>query len=592
MIDTPHTITRRRILLLCLAGLVFGASWNAIAQEAADKPPSPWGVSASASSSREIDDWFPVVSAAGVTTVRLFPEWRGVEPTQGNWKWDSADRIVDAAAKHNLTVNGVLMGSTPWSKAKIHAFPIDNLDGWANFVGQSIARYRGKIEYWEVWNEGNGGFNDDKHTTADYARLAIRAHEAGHAANPSARIGLTVASYDPAYIHHAALAMAKEGKPGRFDFVAIHPYEIADGLADPDGEVPFLWMTHQLRSLLRSSSPDRADVPIWITEVSRRISTHGRSASPQDAAAGAVKLYTMALAQGIACTQWFEARDPAGEDAGFGLLARDGRPRPAYESLKRLIATLGAQPKYLGWVVLGESGRGYGFVFKAGEKTITVAWSPVGNTIAVPMTQPVNVVDAVTGQATAVTSGQSLLLTNAPVFIVDAPFAAIAAQNASKPFPWGGSFTGKEAVSTTLGKSDGAAGITQVDPRSTPHCTYADGSTGIIARSDQAIRFYTHPSFAPLTTNDFYVRITVRRLAPGNVGMNLYYEAADTQGRMPYKNKGTWYSVPAGDGWHTFTWHLTDACFAKMWGYDFSFKAEQSQPFVIGKVEVSRTPLK
>ncbi len=35
----------------------------------------------------------------------------------------------------------------------------------------------------------------------------------------------------------------------------------------------------------------------------------------------------MALAQGVARTEWFEARDPVGEEQGFGLLKRDGSSR-------------------------------------------------------------------------------------------------------------------------------------------------------------------------------------------------------------------------------------------------------------------------
>jgi hypothetical protein len=43
----------------------------------AERPPTPWGVSASASSFRDHATWFPRMRAAGVSTVRLFPEWRG-----------------------------------------------------------------------------------------------------------------------------------------------------------------------------------------------------------------------------------------------------------------------------------------------------------------------------------------------------------------------------------------------------------------------------------------------------------------------------------------------------------------------------------
>ena len=64
------------------------------------------------------------------------------------------------------------MGSPPGTKA-VHAFPMDNLDDWSNYVSAVVGRYHKHVRYWEVWNEGNGGFNDGKHTTTDYAKLAV-----------------------------------------------------------------------------------------------------------------------------------------------------------------------------------------------------------------------------------------------------------------------------------------------------------------------------------------------------------------------------------------------------------------------------------
>jgi hypothetical protein len=72
--------------------------------------------------------------------------------------------------------------------------------------------------------------------------------------------------------------------------------------------------------------------------------------------------------------------------------------------------------------------------------------------------------------------------------------------------------------------------------------------------------------------------------------MNLFYEIADSQGRSPYKNREQWFGVPEDAEWRTHTWHVTDACFAKMWGHDFAIRPEQSVPFVLGKVEVSIVP--
>ncbi|HEX2973200.1 MAG TPA: endo-1,4-beta-xylanase [Tepidisphaeraceae bacterium] len=534
------------------------------------------------------------MSATGVSTVRLFPEWRSLEPAQGTWKWEHADALVKAAAQNQIELNAVLMGSTPWAGAKAHAFPMDHLDDWSTFVATVVGRYKDQIGYWEVWNEGNGGFNDDHHTTADYAKLAAATYAAAKRANTKAQVGLTVASFDPAYLTQAILAMAKEGKANSFDYLCIHPYEIADGLADPNGEIPYLWMTRLLRDMLKVSAPQRAGAEIWITEVGRRLENRpGRLVTEKEAATSLVKLYTMAIAQGIQRTHWFEAQDPAGEDQGFGLLSRDGTPRASYKAFKTLTTHLGTAPKYIGWLALGHGGRGYGFVLQGASTTVLAMWMPKGETEkALSFEQDVDLVDALSGAVSRVKAAHPIPLTDAPVFILGVPadLVATAQGNASKSFPWGGDYSKADAVSVTLGQPDGNKGVFQVGPQSTPQCTFPDGSTGIIVRGDQPIQFYVHPSFAGFHTQDYYVRLTVRRLTPGNLGMNFVYEVADSQGRNPYKNKGQWFSVPAGEGWQTHTWHVTDACFAKMWGYDLSFRPEQSVPFVIGKVEVSTKP--
>ena len=217
----------------------------------------------------------------------------------------------------------------------------------------------------------------------------------------------------------------------------------------------------------------------------------------------------------------------------------------------------------------------------------------------------VKVADSLSGVTSDAKAGTPIELNDTPVFVTGVPADLLSAAkaNADKPFPWGGDYSRADAVGATLGRPEGDnagggnagganGGVFQVGRRSTPHCTFPDGSTGIILRGDQSAQFFAHPSFAGLDARDYYVRVTVRRLAPGNLGMNLFYESAEAPGLAPYRNKGEWYAVPTEDGWHAHTWHVTDACFAKMWGYDLGIRPEQSVPFVVGKVEVSRVPLK
>lgn len=569
-----------------------------IAQEVAPAgKANVWGVSASASSFQNHAEWFPKMQKAGVTSVRLFPEWRTVEPRPGEWNWSASDALVASGEQHRLEINGVFMGSTPSNKA-IHAFPMEDLPGWSKFVENSVKRYQGRIRHWEVWNEGNAGFNDGQHNTTDYAQLAMATYTAAKRADAKAQVGLSVASYDAPYLQQTLLAMKKAGNPESFDFLCIHPYEIADGLADVDGEVPYLWMSRLLRDVLRGSAPQKADAEIWITEVGRRVGTHhGQTVTPQEAAAGFVKLYVMAIAQGIARVQWFEAQDPASEDQGFGLLNRDGQPRSAYRSLQTLTQTLGAQPSYEGWLALGQEERSYGFVFRGQQGAVLIAWMPARQTDrTLTFASEVRVVDLVSGEAKPLPAKQPLELTDVPVLIQNLPPALLeqARVNHKKNFPWGGDFSSAKVVSAQLGTGAAKQGIVQLRPERTPTVKFADGSSGILVPGDivHGVNFLVHPSFASISNREYYVRVTARRVGEGNVGMNLLYEVADSQGKSPYVNAEQWFGVsPAGE-WQTHTWHIKNACFAKMWGYDLVVRPEQSIPFVIGKIEVSTEPFK
>ncbi len=557
----------------------------------------PFGVSASSSSFKNHEAWFPKMKEAGVTTVRLFPEWNGFESATGTLDWKNGDLLIKTAKQHQLEINAILMGSPPGSKAT-HAFPMERLDDWSAFVSKVVDRYKADVHHWEVWNEGNGGFNDGKHTTSDYAKLATTTYDAVKSADTNAKVGLTVASFDAPYLHQAMLAMAKQGKPNCFDYLCIHPYEIADGLENHDGEIPFLWMSHFLRTSLREAAPQKADVPIWITEVGHRLETRaGRTITENDAAESLVKIYTMAMAQGISCTQWFEAQDPVGEDQGFGLLQRDGQPRQSYRALKQLATLLGPSPKYLGWLGLAETGRGYGFVFQGKESPVLVAWMPKGRTFHfLKFTSDVTIQSAIDEKQLTVKAGEKIQLTDVPLFITSVPKQLVdqAQANAKRPFPWGGDHSKATSVFCHLGPTDECKGVFPVGRDKFPTITFPDNSTGVLLQGDisHPVSFFVHPTFANFSTKEYYVRVTVRRVAAGNVGMNLLYEVADSQGKSAYANVEQWYGVSEGMGWQTHTWHVKEACFSKIWGHDFTIRAEQSVPFVLGKVEVSTEPFR
>ncbi|TWT34742.1 glycoside hydrolase family protein [Blastopirellula retiformator] len=555
----------------------------------------PWGVSSSASAFRNHTEWFPKVASAGVTSVRLFPGWRSFQPELGQWNWKQGDQLVESAQQHDLQLTAILMGTPPGSKF-LHAFPVDNLPAWSQFVEGTVAHYGDQVRYWEVWNEGNGGFNDAHHTTVDYAKLAATTYDAAKQGNANAQVGLTVASFDPDYLQQTITAMRDAGAADKFDFLCIHPYEIAGGLRSKNGEIPFLWMNQTLRNMLQEVAPEKADAPIWISEVGDKLNAGGRTPTTDiDAANALVKIYTMAIAQGIDRTQWFEAQDPYSEESGFGLLNRNGEGRPSFAALKTLASQLGEKPNYLGWLALGEQAAGYGFVFAGPQANLMVAWSPVGTQHSLTFPTMVVVADPITGKLHRYEAGETVTLTNAPQLItsLSPTLVAQAIANAEKPFPWGGDYRDAKTVRFAAGQTDETTGIFPLHRDAYPTVTFADGSSGLLVQGDigHPLGLFVHPTFASLQTRDYYVRVKVRRVSPGNVGMNLLYEYADTQGKGPYKNSGRWFGVAKNaSGWQTGVWHVKDACFAKMWGNDITIRPEQSVPFVIGEIEISTVP--
>jgi len=599
---TPRLISYS--IALVLAGSLPSIAQTLPSMPESEREKSPWGITTSASSTRTVAEWMPKMSEAGVRWARMFLEWSGIEKPKGTFHFEGADKLVAAAEANNVEISGLVFGNAPWAKGGFHAFPMNNLEDWTEYARTIADHYKGRIHYWEVWNEGNGGFNDGHNVTADYAKMLAAAYAGVKKGDPEAKVGIDVASFDAAYIGQVIRDLATAGMPGSFDYLCIHPYETFGLIGDVDGEVPYLWMMRMLRDELKALAPaGKADAPVWITEIGRPINRKtnevgialGQDVHEMDAGKTVVKAYVMAAAQGIARVCWFEARDPVGEPPGYGLLKGDNSPRVSWLALKTTTAALGIKPEFQGWLTLGKGNRSYGFVFRNGEKSALALWMPARMTDnSLTFNGDVQVIDSLTGVSTPLKTGEPLTLTDKPVFITDLPaeLVAQAQANAKKNFPWGGDYSGAATVSLQLGAEDIRGGVVQSGAIGAPHVFEDDHSTGRVVQGKigSTANFYTHPSFAGIMAREYYIRIAFRRLTPGNVGMNFKYEVADSQGKGPLRHSGGWFSLKPGMEWQTQTWHVTDACFAKMWSFDFCVAPEQSVPFVIGKVEVSTKP--
>src|SRR5207244_7168937 len=93
------------------------------------------------------------------------------------------------------------------------------VEAYCNFARAAVKRYAGKVDYWQIWNEPNGGFWKGK--PEEYARLLAAAGQAVHEANPDAKVpGLNMAFGDVLWAEKTLKLVPYDC----FDIACFHPY--------------------------------------------------------------------------------------------------------------------------------------------------------------------------------------------------------------------------------------------------------------------------------------------------------------------------------------------------------------------------------
>jgi len=512
------------------------------------------------------ESWIPQMTAIGITNTRTVNSgWSEVEPSRGKWRWELLDKQMKYLDEQRITYGGILIGNPKWTKNHAGGLPVNDLEGWSNYVSETVKHCRGRIKYWEVWNEPPNGTDKDQ-TPADYAKLVVAAHKAAKAADPDCLIGLAAKSVHINYLDQVIAAGAK----GHFDYITLHPYETGGTvIAHPGSEPIFLHIKSTLRKMLAARDPERLNCPVIFTELGYAAEgdqAHkiGNFTTYETQAHAVVKYYTMSIAQGIDCIQWFEGRD--GDSGPLGLISAKGEKRPAYNAMASMIEHLGKFPAYLGWLKLND--KHYGFVFAGAKGPVLVTWAASLTNEEVDFGQEVTIVDPLTGH---VVKSATHALTVAPIFVLGVPdkLLSTAKANKAQPFLWDRNYANAKSVSVTYGEKNIEAGLHTKSAETVAADVVGYGGNARSGSVPGGAVFTVDPSFMCYTTEPIEIAVEVRRNeANDNAGFKLVYES--TTG---YKSLG-WYTVPDNKQWHTIKWEIPDAQFVNMWGYNFSLNSD------------------
>ncbi|HUT35580.1 MAG TPA: endo-1,4-beta-xylanase [Planctomycetota bacterium] len=532
--------------------------------------PGAFGIASSGESFGDHARLFPLLHEAGITMVRSFPEWAGLQPEPGKWDWACGDALIASARRNQIQIAGVLCYLAPWASSaapgadhgnRTRTFPIKDMRTWRDFVAGVVARYHADVKWWEVYNEFNSPAFARNATVKDYVGMVRQAHEAAREVDPECKIGIGCADADLSFLEQVFV----QGAAGCVDFVNVHPYSLMGAVME-GREAVFLRLAANLRKMLArcGQSPE---LPLWVSEIG--VPSTDAPGPEKKQAEAIAKAYVLCLAQGIARVFWFEGRGPAyGPSGDFGILRSNWTPRPSYRALGTLTRLLGPRPECLGW--LDPTGRSYAFVFQGAAGPVLVAWaaSPEGDTVRLPA--GVTVVD-LAGTPAETQAERDLALTTVPVFVTGLPekWVADARTHHGQPFPWLKDYGRAESVSCRMGVANVDGGLTQIDR--------GDGRTvlGLVdgehaRRTDIAnkcpyVYFDVDDTYASVGDAELEITLVARRVDPTKAGgCKLCYES--TKG---YRATAEWWTVPAGPGWQQHTFRVRDANFANNWGWNF-----------------------
>jgi hypothetical protein len=190
------------ILFLLSFQLFASAVFSPADVQAQSQPVNPYGVNTFLE--KEVELWkkertFQMIKEGGIGWIKQHFPWEEIEFKKGYFfddkfnksSWQKFDEIVELARKNNINIVARLDRTPKWANP-VNGDPMKipaNLKDYADFVKAFVDHYKGKINYIQVWNEPNLGYEwtgtvDSK----KYVEMLKLAYDAAKSANPDIKV--------------------------------------------------------------------------------------------------------------------------------------------------------------------------------------------------------------------------------------------------------------------------------------------------------------------------------------------------------------------------------------------------------------------
>ncbi len=389
-----------------------------------------------------------MIRDAGFHWIRQEFPWEDIEkPRKGEYwdtrwnrrTWDKYDRLVALAREYGVEMIVRLDHPPAWTRADGRArgdfAPPDDFDDYGDFVATVVERYRGKIHFYQLWNEPNiyPEWGDQPVDAAAYTRLLKIGYARAKAVDPnvviiSAGLAQTIET-GPRNVSDLIFLqqMYDAGARGYFDILAVMNYGLWTGPGDRrlDAQRTNFSRPILIREIMVKNGD--ADKPMWAMEVGWNAVPPGMDApfgrvTEEQQARYAVQAYARAANEWPwmgAMMYWFWKRATDLEVNQpfyyFRMLDPDFTPRPVYGAMREYITrarvvtpgfrstshwamewrgeweTVRAERAYFGEYKIGRAGDpatgGQGdkvsFAWRGSDLDLVVAQNPYGGAVRV-----------------------------------------------------------------------------------------------------------------------------------------------------------------------------------------------------------------
>jgi LysM repeat protein len=314
------------------------------------------------------------VNDLGFSWIKQQIEWKLFEPVRGQIQWAELDAMVNAAEAHHLSVLFSVVKAPAWARpTTAEDGPPTNYQDYWTFVGALAARYKVRVDAYEIWNEQNlrREWNGDTLSASRYMQLLAGAYNAVKGADPGAAVvsgalaptgwndGVTAID-DRVYLD----AMYAAGLKSFSDMVGAHPNGWANSPTSyccrQEGDVPSHNDHHSF--FFRHTLEDYRNIMvrwgdgntrIWATEFGWG-TLEGLGGSPQPGyefvsynslsdqanyltqAFSLARSYSFVGAMFVWNLNFCPVAGAGAEQCYWGIVGPDWTPRPAYDALKNM----------------------------------------------------------------------------------------------------------------------------------------------------------------------------------------------------------------------------------------------------------------